>query len=159
MKGSKNDTGDKYRRRGGKEPRRVPGVPNAPPYLSALEQAAWTRFAKILGEQGMKVASQEEFAAYEALVVAYVKFQRLAQALRDLPDNEIIGTKTIYNKQGDVVGEEKRIHPLFAALNGVEATLANWLGKFGLTPGDAGRVAEAGTIGDGAANDTPMAEF
>ncbi len=158
LKGSLNESRENQRRRGGKEPRRVPGVPNAPPYLSQLESDAWTRFADVLGEQGMKVVSREEFAAFEALVVSYAKFQRLSAAMRDVKDREIVCVKTIFNKQGMEVGEELKIHPAFAAVQAAEAALMNWLGRFGLTPGDAGRVAEAGTAGGGG-DESPMTEF
>lgn len=158
LKGSENPTQANQRRRGGKEPRRVPGVPNAPPYLSELERDAWDRFGETLGEAGMKIVSREEFAAFEALVLAYARHQRVTQVFRDLDDSDIICEKTLYNKDGRVTGTQLTAHPILAAIAQADATLANWLGRFGLTPGDAGRVAEAGS-GDDDAKKNPMSEF
>jgi phage terminase small subunit len=135
----------------GKPMKRVPGIPPAPPYLSASEKEAWDRFAEVLGPEGRKVASRQEFAAYEALVLAYSAVIDLHAVRRGLDDPMCEEPKV--NKQGEVVGYVVKVHPVYAAINAADARLQSWLGRYGLTPGDAGRVGEAGTEGAGTTAD------
>ncbi len=146
----------------GRTVKRVPGIPDPPPYLDKRERDAWLRFGEVLGEQGRRVMTKHEFAAFEALVCSYAKFQQLSVARREVQDDDVIGEKDVYNKQGDHVGTELRVHPIYAAMNAAETVLMQNLGRFGLTPADFQRAGEAGTEGPGepgAVGQDPYAEF
>lgn len=114
-----------------------PGIPNAPPYLTPAEQESWERFADAL-YTSMKVLTKEDFASFEALVCIYEETKRLRQALRDDPSITVSEPK--FNKQGEVVGEVVKARPEWSLLNSADQRLRQWLGCFGLTPGDRGRV-------------------
>lgn len=111
-------------------------VPPAPEHLDVEERTAWQRFARILSP--LKVCASEDFAALESLVTTWVQAQRLrAQLRRDAEGGDKDLTYETTNAMG---GEMQRIKAAVTALNEVDRRLKDWLGRFGLTPADRGRV-------------------
>jgi len=112
------------------------GIPDAPDHLDEEESAAWERFARILSP--LRVCAQEDFAALESLVTAWVQVQRLRAELR--ADAAAGDKKLTYESVNDKGATMQRVKPAVTALNEVDRRLKDWLGRFGLTPADRGRV-------------------
>lgn len=141
-----------------REPKRITrGIPPPPPYLLPDEQESWLRFAQVL-DSSMGVMTKEDFAAFEALVCTWEEVKRLRQALRD--DPRITVSEPKCNKAGEVVGEVVKARPEWSLLNTADSRLMQWLGRFGLTPGDRGRVQDLdGAEPPGAQKNNPDREF
>ena len=124
------------------EPTTHPGIPDAPPYLLPTEQESWERFANIL-HASMHVLTKEDFASFESMVCTYDEVRRLRHSLR--ASGTVICEEPKFNKAGEVVGSIIKQRPELAAINAADTRLAQWLGRFGLTPGDRARVVDLGS--------------
>lgn len=139
------------------EPKNVTrGIPPAPPYLSEGEKDAWRKFGAVL-DGAFHVLTKEDFAAFESLCCSYDEVRRLRDSLRKA--EEVLCEEPKFNKAGDPVGVILKARPEWALLNQADSRLMQWLGRFGLTPGDRGRVTDldVGVAGGGKAN--PDREF
>jgi hypothetical protein len=67
------------------EPKLPPETPIAPEALAEDEKATWQRFADVIGP--MRVATKQDFAAFQALVLCQTKIDRLEKRLRDDPES------------------------------------------------------------------------
>lgn len=145
-------TANKSREAKKNPPKTVPKVPPPPEHLDEEERAAWAKFAAILDP--LRVCSAEDAAALESLVTAWVQAQRLRAELRDDAEG---GDKTLtYETTNQAGAAMQRIKAALTALNEVDRRVKDWLGRFGLTPADRGRVRAAG---DGKDSSDPEAEF
>jgi P27 family predicted phage terminase small subunit len=142
QKGSYNTTLANHR-----EPRSKPMVPEAPKHLSKKERECWDKFSKVLDP--MRVTTAEDFAALELLVVSFSQWSQLQEELRG--DDDL--TYETHNKYGTM----RRMKPEFQAASDLEHRMLNYLGRFGLTPADRGRVNQAPD--DNEANRNPEDEF
>jgi hypothetical protein len=122
------------------EPKLPPETPIAPEALAADEKAVWAQFVDVIGP--MRVATKQDFAAFQALVLCQTKIDRLEGRLRLDPDK-----KETYESVGKN-GSMWRVKPEFTLLSELYRQLQGWLGRFGLTPGDRSRVS-AGDNGKG----------
>jgi phage terminase small subunit len=120
-------------RRNEREPHLPPHIPEPPAHLSPEEFDAWRRFGELL--EPMRCATDQDAAAFEMLVVAFVQHQRLAAALREAK-TLVYGGK---RPDGSVM---LRTRPELTALGDVGRRLLILLGRFGLTPADRARVVQ-----------------
>lgn len=135
------------------EPDAEQGAPDMPEYLDERQQAAWKYFVGVLAELG--VLFRADAVALEALSCTYAQVQQLYDALREQAaagDDSLTYETT--SEKGPTV---QRAKPEVQLLKELNAQLQGWLGRFGLTPADRGRVSAAKKPTNGSAN--PDDEF
>lgn len=118
------------------EPEPEVGPPAAPEYFTAAERAAWERFSAELLD--LRVLTKVDWAALEALSCVYAKWQQAQQALRD--QAKAGDDSLTYETVGEGGVTMQRVKPEMQILKELGQQLKDWLGRFGLTPADRGRV-------------------
>lgn len=135
------------------EPQAEPGEPDPPDYLSERQRKAWDYFAVTLRDLG--VLYRSDGAALEALACTWAQFIQLHDALREQAANgeDSLTYIAITEKGSDM----RRAKPEVQLIKEVAVQVRDWLGKFGLSPADRGRVTAKAKAVDGPAN--PDDEF
>ena len=127
-------------------------VPPPPAHLDDDEKKAWKALGKLVTARGLYSAA--DYWAFEALVLAQVRTDRAAAQLRaDAKAGDAAETYTTTNQAGGTMQREKAASKAYREN---AKALAGWLGRFGMTPADRGRV-EAGAVDDG--KESPEDEF
>jgi P27 family predicted phage terminase small subunit len=118
------------------EPETEAEIPTPPEYLTALQRSVWMDVSEVL--QDYRVTSPIDAMAFETLVCTWADCRKLRQ---DIRDQAAAGDDSLtYESLGEGGAEMRRVKPEMQLLKEREASLRDWLGRFGLTPADRGRV-------------------
>jgi P27 family predicted phage terminase small subunit len=136
------------------EPQLAPDYPPPPDHLNDGAKAAWHQAASIA--YGMGVLTGADTAALEALAGALGDLRAARAALeRPLtlsgePGDDGQPTQSVLAEGGERYywtfgksGPMRRARPELADISDADRRIASWVGRFGMTPADRGRVSAA----------------
>lgn len=119
------------------EPKKEVVILSPPDHLDEEEHKVWVRFASVIAD--MRISTDYDREALEALVVAWVQAQHLREFFRVLRKVDPLHVFT-YDTEGNNGQHIIRARPEVEQLNGLDKKIMAIMMKFGLNPSDRSRV-------------------
>ena len=120
------------------EPRPAAGIPACPAWLSAAAKAEWKRIVPEL--DSMNLLTLADRAALAAYCQAWAELEHATKVLNK--EGRVIKCE-IVNREGDVTGSVKKLHPANRLQRDGFARVKQFLIEFGLSPASRTKVAGA----------------